>query len=73
LQERKILQNENAELKRRLHKAEHDLLNAKEECLHLTNNASALEREVLFSVTVLLCIHWFDFVNVEIIVSYMWM
>ena len=45
-QERKILQKELTELKRRLHKAEHDLLNAKEECLHLTNNTSALEREV---------------------------
>ncbi|XP_076442879.1 serologically defined colon cancer antigen 8 homolog [Babylonia areolata] len=45
-QERKILQTESAELKRRLHKAEHDLLNAKEECLHLTNNTSALEREL---------------------------
>ncbi|KAL8589849.1 hypothetical protein ACOMHN_020852 [Nucella lapillus] len=45
-QERKILQTEAAELKRRLHKAEHDLLNAKEECLHLTNNTSALEREL---------------------------
>ena len=41
-----MLQKETVELKRRLHKAEHDLLNAKEECLHLTNNATALEREV---------------------------
>ncbi|KAK7104432.1 serologically defined colon cancer antigen 8 homolog [Littorina saxatilis] len=45
-QERKILQTEITTLKRRLHKAEHDLLNAKEECLHLTNNTSALEREL---------------------------
>nr|KAG5691631.1 hypothetical protein BaRGS_023802 [Batillaria attramentaria] len=45
-QERKIMQSEAAELRRRLQKAEHDLLNAKEECLHLTNNMQALEREL---------------------------
>lgn len=33
-------------LKRRLNKAERELVNSKEECIHLTTNTQALEREV---------------------------
>ena len=51
-----MLQTEVSELKRRLHKAEKDVLNSKEECLHLTNNTSALEREVILSNAFILSI-----------------
>ena len=51
-----MLQTEVSELKRRLHKAEKDVLNSKEECLHLTNNTSALEREVILSNVFILSI-----------------
>ena len=34
------------DLRRRLKKAERDLVNSKEECIHLTTNTQALEREV---------------------------
>ncbi len=34
------------DLRRRLFKAEKDLVEAKEECIHLTTNSQALEREV---------------------------
>lgn len=35
------------DLRRRLKKAERDLVNSKEECIHLTTNTQSLEREVL--------------------------
>ena len=37
---------ETEDLRRRLKKAERDLVNSKEECIHLTTNTQALEREV---------------------------
>ena len=47
LQERSRLQTELDDYRRRLNKAERDLVNSKEECIHLTTNSQALEREVL--------------------------
>ena len=45
-QERSRLQTELDDYRRRLNKAERELVNSKEECIHLTTNAQALEREV---------------------------
>ncbi|XP_025104579.1 serologically defined colon cancer antigen 8 homolog [Pomacea canaliculata] len=44
--ERALMHTEMAELRRRVNKAEKDLLGAKEECLLLTSNIQALEREL---------------------------
>lgn len=41
-------------LKRRLNKAERELVNSKEECIHLTTNTQALEREVCNSAIFLM-------------------
>lgn len=46
LQEKSKMEIELEGLKRRLNKAERELVNSKEECIHLTTNAQALEREV---------------------------
>ena len=35
------------DLRQRLNKAERELINSKEECIHMTANMQALEREVL--------------------------
>ncbi|KAL5009093.1 hypothetical protein ScPMuIL_014674 [Solemya velum] len=45
-QEKKRFQCEVDDLKRRLNKAERDLVNSKEECIHLTTTTQALEREL---------------------------
>ncbi|XP_062614586.1 serologically defined colon cancer antigen 8 homolog [Saccostrea cucullata] len=45
-QDKSKLEMELEALKRRLHKAERELVNSKEECIHLTTNAQALEREL---------------------------
>ncbi|KAJ8308035.1 hypothetical protein KUTeg_012909 [Tegillarca granosa] len=44
--ERSRMQSENEDLRRRLTKAERDLVNSKEECIHLTTNNQAFEREL---------------------------
>lgn len=46
LQERSRLLSELDDFRRRLTKAERELVNSKEECIHLTANTQALEREV---------------------------
>lgn len=46
LQEKSKMEMELEGLKRRLNKAERELVNSKEECIHLTTNTQALEREV---------------------------
>lgn len=46
LQEKSKMEIELEGLKRRLNKAERELVNSKEECIHLTTNTQALEREV---------------------------
>ena len=38
------------DLRQRLNKAERELINAKEECIHMTANVQALEREVFLSI-----------------------
>lgn len=48
-QERSRIQSENDDLRRRLTKAERDLVNSKEECIHLTTNNQAFEREVIYN------------------------
>ncbi|XP_046364378.1 serologically defined colon cancer antigen 8-like [Haliotis rufescens] len=45
-QERSRSQTEVDDLRRRLNTAERELVNSKEECIHLTTNAQALEREL---------------------------
>lgn len=45
-QEKSRLSMEIEDLRRRLKKAERDLVNSKEECIHLTTNTQALEREL---------------------------
>ena len=40
------MKSEIDDLRRRLHLAERDLVNSKEECILLTTNAQSLEREV---------------------------
>ncbi|XP_052696420.1 serologically defined colon cancer antigen 8 homolog [Crassostrea angulata] len=45
-QEKSKMEIELEGLKRRLNKAERELVNSKEECIHLTTNAQALEREL---------------------------
>ncbi|KAL3873813.1 hypothetical protein ACJMK2_036898 [Sinanodonta woodiana] len=45
-QDRMKLNTEIEDLRRRLNKAERDLMNSKEECIHLTTNTQALEREL---------------------------
>ncbi len=46
LQEKHRLRTELNDVRRRLDKAERELIEAKEQCIHLTTNAQALEREV---------------------------
>ena len=46
LKERSRMKSEIDDLRRRLHLAERDLVNSKEECILLTTNAQSLEREV---------------------------
>nr|XP_022328885.1 serologically defined colon cancer antigen 8 homolog [Crassostrea virginica] len=45
-QEKSKMEMELEGLKRRLNKAERELVNSKEECIHLTTNTQALEREL---------------------------
>ncbi|XP_076099849.1 serologically defined colon cancer antigen 8 homolog [Mytilus galloprovincialis] len=45
-QEKSRMSMEIEDLRRRLKKAERDLVNSKEECIHLTSNTQALEREL---------------------------
>lgn len=45
-QERQRLKVEVEDLRRRLFKAEKELVESREECIHLTTNNQALEREV---------------------------
>ncbi|KAK3597838.1 hypothetical protein CHS0354_029408 [Potamilus streckersoni] len=45
-QDRMKLNTEIEDLRRRLNKAERDVMNSKEECIHLTTNNQALEREL---------------------------
>lgn len=64
VQERALMQTEMAELRRRVNKAEKDLLGAKEECLLLTSNIQTLEREVslfslLFWCIIVMRLHYF--------------
>ena len=46
VQERSRLKTELDALRRRLHQAEKELVESKEQCVHLTNTMQALERDV---------------------------
>ena len=45
-QDKQRLRTELSDVRRRLDKAERELVESKEQCIHLTTNSQALEREV---------------------------